>query len=67
MIGLIVGFGLYALAGRLQSPWNSVLIGAVFVLLGVSALVYAKTERWIQALGLVLIVYGLVRAFILYR
>ena len=66
MFGLIIGFGLYALSGRLQAPWNSVLIGAVFAALGVSAFLYARGERWIQALGLTLVVYGLVRAFLLH-
>ncbi|GGJ88623.1 hypothetical protein [Deinococcus aquiradiocola] len=65
MIGLIVGFGLYGLAGRLHSPWNEVLIGSVFAALGVTAFVYARGERWIQALGALLFVYGLVRAFLL--
>ena len=66
MFGLIIGFGLYALSGRLQAPWNSVLIGAVFAALGISAFVYAKGERWIQALGVVLVVYGVVRAVFLH-
>ncbi|WP_407569557.1 hypothetical protein [Deinococcus altitudinis] len=66
MFGLIIGFGLYALSGRLQAPWNSVLIGAVFAALGVSAFVYAKGERWIQALGVILVVYGVVRAAFLH-
>lgn len=66
MLGLIIGFGLYALAGRLPVPWDSVLIGLIFVALGVSAFVYARGERWIQALGLVLTVYGLLRALVLH-
>ena len=63
--GLIIGFALYALAGRLPVPWNSVLVGAMFAALGVSTFVYARGERWIQALGAVFVVYGLVRAFLL--
>ncbi len=66
MIGLIIGFGLYALAGRLQAPWNSVLVGGMFAALGVSTFLYARGERWIQALGLVLAVYGLLRALVLH-
>jgi hypothetical protein len=65
MIGLIIGFGLYALAGRLAAPWNSVLVGSVFAALGVSAWRYARGERWIQVLGVVLLVYGLLRVFVL--
>ncbi|WP_424950650.1 hypothetical protein [Deinococcus sp.] len=64
-VGLIIGFGLYALAGRLPAPWDSVLVGAMFVALGVGACVYARGERWIQALGALLILYGVVRAFLL--
>lgn len=66
LIGLVLGFGLYALAGRLQAPWNSVLVGGMFAALGVGAFLYARGERWIQALGLVLVVYGLLRAFVLH-
>ena len=66
MIGLIIGFGLYALAGRLQAPWNSVMVGGMFAVLGVSTFLYARGERWIQLLGLLLAVYGLLRAFVLH-
>ncbi|WP_407540938.1 hypothetical protein Q0M94_06000 [Deinococcus radiomollis] len=66
MFGLIIGFGLYALSGRLQAPWNSVIIGTVFAALGVSAFLYAKGERWIQVLGLILVAYGVLRAFFLH-
>ena len=64
-VGLAVGFGLYSLAGRLNEPWQSLCIGAMFVLLGVAAWVYAAGERWIQVLGVILMVYGLLRAFVL--
>ncbi|GGR02651.1 hypothetical protein [Deinococcus ruber] len=67
MVGLMIGFGLYALAGRLAAPWNSVLVGAVFAALGISTVVYGRGERWIQALGGVLLLYGLVRIFVLHR
>ncbi|ULH14714.1 hypothetical protein MF271_11965 [Deinococcus sp. KNUC1210] len=67
MVGLMIGFGLYALAGRLDAPWNSVLVGAVFAALGISTVVYGRGERWIQALGAVLLLYGLVRIFVLHR
>ena len=63
--GLIIGFALYALAGRRPVPWDSVLVGAMFAALGVSTFVYARGERWIQALGAAFVVYGLVRAFLL--
>jgi|GEM_PF-3399410 len=65
-LGLVIGFGLYALAGRLHAPWDSVLIGVIFMTLGVSAFRYAQGERWIQALGLLLGAYGLVRAAFLH-
>ncbi|WP_425145991.1 hypothetical protein [Deinococcus sp.] len=67
ILGLLIGFGLYSLSGRLGAPWNSVLIGAVFAGLGISALVYGRGERWIQGLGLALLLYGLVRVFFLHR
>lgn len=63
--GLLIGFALYALAMRLPVPWNSVLIGALFVVLGAGAWRYGHGERWIQVLGVVLLVYGLLRAFVL--
>ena len=65
LLGLIIGFALYALAGRLPAPWDSVLIGLFFVALGVGAFLYARGERWIQALGLVLALFGLARALLL--
>lgn len=65
-LGLVIGFGLYALAGRLPAPWDSVLIGVLFMALGVAAFRYAQGERWIQALGLLLGVYGLIRAAFLH-
>lgn len=64
-IGLLIGFALYALAGRLAEPWQSAAIGGMFALLGVSAWVYARGERWIQGLALLLIIYGLLRTFVL--
>ncbi|GAA0507953.1 hypothetical protein [Deinococcus depolymerans] len=64
-IGLGIGFALYALAGRLAEPWQSAAIGGMFALLGASAWVYARGERWIQVLGSVLIIYGLLRALVL--
>lgn len=64
-VGLAIGFGLYALALRLAEPGQSLLIGGLFALLGVAALLYARGERWIQVLGAVLILYGLLRAFLL--
>lgn len=64
-VGLIVGFLLYGLAGQLAPPWDAWLIGAMFVVLGLSALRYGRGERWIQGLGVALLVYGLARAFLL--
>ncbi|WP_309573034.1 hypothetical protein [Deinococcus sp.] len=65
-VGLAIGFALYAGANRVQEPWRSVLVGAMFALLGIAALLYARGERWIRGLGGVLIVYGLLRATILH-
>ena len=64
-LGLLIGFTLYALAGKLAEPWQSVAIGGMFALLGVSAWAYARGERWIQGLGLLLLIYGLLRATVL--
>ncbi|BBN96450.1 MULTISPECIES: hypothetical protein [Deinococcus] len=64
-LGLLIGFTLYALAGKLAEPWQSVAIGGMFALLGLSAWVYARGERWIQGLGLLLLIYGLLRATVL--
>jgi hypothetical protein len=63
VLGLLIGFGLYALANRLAEPWQSLLIGALFALLGAATWVYGRGERWIQMLGALLFVYGLIRAF----
>ncbi|CAM3568947.1 hypothetical protein [Deinococcus frigens] len=64
-LGLMIGFGLYAVAGDLPQPWHNLSIGAMFVLLGVSAYLYARGERWIQVLGGVLTVYGVLRMFVI--
>ncbi len=64
-LGLLIGFTLYGLAGKLAEPWQSVAIGGMFALLGLSAWVYARGERWIQGLGLLLLIYGLLRATVL--
>ncbi|ACO47382.1 hypothetical protein DEDE109153_14760 [Deinococcus deserti] len=64
-LGLMIGFGLYGLIGKLAEPWQSVCIGALFVILGAVAYWYAQGERWIQVLGLLLAVYGVLRAFLL--
>jgi len=64
-LGLMIGFGVYAVAGDLPQPWQRLSIGAMFVLLGISAFVYARGERWIQVLGGVLALYGLLRAFVI--
>ncbi|MDV6373208.1 hypothetical protein [Deinococcus arenicola] len=64
-IGLMIGFGVYAVVGDLPQPWQRLGIGTLFVLLGLSAVIYARGERWIQVLGGVLIAYGLLRAFLI--
>lgn len=66
MAGLAIGFGLYALAGKLNNPWQSVAVGGMFVLLGVAAWVYAAGERWIQVLAVLLMLWGVLRAFFLH-
>ncbi|TSA81387.1 hypothetical protein FNU79_15385 [Deinococcus detaillensis] len=66
MLGLAVGFGLYAAAGRYGDPVASILIGLMFVALGGLAIWYAKGERWIQVLGAVLAVYGVLRMTLLH-
>ncbi|WP_161883335.1 hypothetical protein [Deinococcus alpinitundrae] len=66
MLGLAVGFGLYAAANRYGDPVASLLIGMMFVVLGALAIWYAKGERWIQVLGAVLALYGLLRMTVLH-
>ena len=65
-IGLMIGFGVYAVAGDLPQPWQRLSIGAMFALLGISAVIYAKGERWIQVLAAVLILWGVLRAFLIH-
>lgn len=64
MLGLVIGFVVYQGAQRLPAPWNAVLVGLCFVALGALALWYARGERWIQVLGLLLAAYGVVRMFL---
>ena len=66
LLGLAIGFGLYAAANRYGDPTASVLIGLMFVLLGILAFWYAQAERWIQVLGVVLALYGLLRMTLLH-
>jgi len=66
LIGLAIGFGLYALAGRAPEPWPGIIVGALFVALGVAAWFHARGQRWIQALGALLALYGLARMFFLH-
>lgn len=65
MLGLAIGFGVYPLIGRTPDPWPDVLAGLLFVGLGLTAWVYARGERWIQALGLLLGLYGVARMLFL--
>lgn len=64
-LGLFIGFVIYGQALSLEQPWQSIVIGGFFVVLGVTAWVYAKGERWIQVLGVILMLYGLARAIFL--
>ncbi len=66
MLGLAVGFGLYAAANRYGDPVASILIGLMFAGLGSLAIWYAKGERWIQVLGAVLAIYGVLRMTVLH-
>ncbi|AAF09625.1 hypothetical protein [Deinococcus radiodurans] len=61
LLGLVIGFGLYALAGRLAEPWQSVTLALLFALLGAAAWGYAQGERWIHVLAGVLLAYALFR------
>ncbi|MEF2277068.1 hypothetical protein V3W47_02080 [Deinococcus sp. YIM 134068] len=60
-IGIAIGFLVYSLAYRAPEPWPRLLVGGMFVGLGVSAWLYARGERWIQVLGAILFVYGVLR------
>ncbi|WP_291423652.1 hypothetical protein [Deinococcus sp.] len=66
LAGLGIGYALYQLAHRLGEPWQSVAVGALFVLLGGAAWVYAAGERWIQVLAALLLVWGVLRAVLLH-
>lgn len=66
MAGLAIGFGLYALAGKLSEPWQNIAVGGMFMLLGISAWIYAAGERWIQVLAALLLIWGVLRAFFLH-
>ncbi|BDP43256.1 hypothetical protein DAETH_32250 [Deinococcus aetherius] len=65
ILGLAIGFTVYPLVNRAPDPWPDLLVGGMFALLGVSAWVYARGERWIQVLGTLLMVYGLARMLFL--
>ena len=60
-LGLLIGFGLYALAGRLAEPGQSVTLACLFALLGAAAWGYARGERWIRVLAGALLLYALFR------
>ncbi|GAA5514329.1 hypothetical protein Dcar01_03084 [Deinococcus carri] len=66
ILGLALGFGLYALAGRAPEPWPGVLIGGMFVALGIVAWFHGRGQRWIQGLGVLLLLYGVVRMLLLH-
>lgn len=63
--GLMIGFLLYGWAMKQPEPQQNWAIGGMFALLGITTFFYARGERWIQVLGAVLFVYGLLRAVIL--
>ncbi|GBF07675.1 predicted membrane protein [Deinococcus aerius] len=65
ILGLAIGFGVYPLAESAPQPWPHVLIGGMFVALGLAAWFYARGERWIQALGVLLMLYGVARMLFL--
>ena len=65
LLGLAIGFTVYPLVNRAPDPWPHLLVGGLFVALGVGAWLYARGERWIQVLGVVLTVYGLARMLFL--
>lgn len=65
ILGLAIGFGVYPLAESAPEPWPDVLIGGMFVALGLSAWFYARGERWIQGLGALLMLYGVARMLFL--
>ncbi|WP_102126101.1 hypothetical protein [Deinococcus planocerae] len=65
ILGLAIGFTVYPLVQRAPEPWPHLLVGAMFVALGVSAWVYARGERWIQVLGVLLMLYGVARMLFL--
>lgn len=60
-LGIAIGFLVYGWANQAPEPWPRLLVGSMFVALGGSAWVYARGERWIQVLGVVLAVYGVLR------
>lgn len=64
IIGLLLGVGLYQFALRFPEPWSDVVIGLYFAALGVATFVYGRDQRWIQVLGVLLMVFGAVRAFL---
>lgn len=66
LAGLAIGVGLYFLSTKLPGIWQHVAVGGLFVALGVAAWVYAAGERWIQVLAAVLILWGVLRAFLIH-
>ncbi|GAA5501454.1 hypothetical protein Dxin01_01186 [Deinococcus xinjiangensis] len=66
LAGLAIGVGLYFLSSKLPGIWQHVAVGGLFVALGVAAWVYAAGERWIQVLAAVLILWGVLRAFLIH-
>lgn len=64
IVGLLLGFGLYQFALRFPEPWSNVVIGVYFAALGIGALVYARGDRVVQVVGGLLLLFGVVRAFL---
>lgn len=65
--GLLIGFLIYPQIMKLPEPQQHWAVGAVFALLGIGAGLYGRNigERWVQVLGVALILYGLLRALVL--
>ena len=65
LAGLGIGVLLYGVSSRLPGVWQHVAVGAMFVLLGAAAWVWAAGERWIQVLAVILCVWGVLRALLI--
>ncbi len=65
MLGLAIGFALYQGALRLPAPWESVVIGLLFVGLGVAIFFNGRGgDRLVQIVGGLFVLFGIVRFFL---